>query len=123
MIKNISNLGDAAVYCDFGSEVNREINSNVIRYFTQIKQLVDKNSIQGILNLTPSYNKLVISFDLSLTNFSKIKKIIQELEIEKKDNIISNLIKIPICTINGFSFDFERISKITSKTKKEIGEK
>jgi inhibitor of KinA len=120
MIKNISNLGDAAVYCDFGSEVNQEINSNVIRYFTQIKQLVEKNSIQGILNLTPSYNKLVISFDLSLTNFSKIKKIIQELKIEKKDNIISNLIKIPICTINEFSFDVERISKITSKTKKEI---
>jgi len=25
MIKNISNLGDAAVYCDFGSEVNQQI--------------------------------------------------------------------------------------------------
>ena len=27
MIKNISNLGDAAVYCDFGEEVNEKINS------------------------------------------------------------------------------------------------
>ena len=26
MIKNISNLGDAALYCDFGTEVNKEIN-------------------------------------------------------------------------------------------------
>ena len=25
MIKNISNLGDAAVYCDFGNEVNKTI--------------------------------------------------------------------------------------------------
>ena len=33
MIKNISNLGDAAVYCDFGEEVSKEINSNVIKYF------------------------------------------------------------------------------------------
>ena len=33
MIKNISNLGDAALYCDFGSEVNKEINRNVINYF------------------------------------------------------------------------------------------
>ena len=38
MIKNISNLGDAALYCDFGDEVSKEINSNVIKYF---------NSIQG----------------------------------------------------------------------------
>ena len=32
MIKNISNLGDAAVYCDFGKEVNKEININAVSY-------------------------------------------------------------------------------------------
>ena len=31
MIKNISNLGDAALYCDFGNEVNKSINSQVIK--------------------------------------------------------------------------------------------
>ena len=30
MIKNISNLGDAALYCDFGEEVNKELHSYVI---------------------------------------------------------------------------------------------
>ena len=41
MIKNISNLGDAALYCDFGNEVNKEINSKVIRCFKSIqKQMV-----------------------------------------------------------------------------------
>ena len=39
MIKNILNLGDAALYCDFGSDVNQEINSNVIKYFYHIKKL------------------------------------------------------------------------------------
>ena len=39
MIKNISNLGDAALYCDFGDEVNKEINSDVIKYFNTIKIL------------------------------------------------------------------------------------
>ena len=33
MLKNISNLGDAALYCDFGTEVNKEVNNKVIRYF------------------------------------------------------------------------------------------
>ena len=28
MIKNISNLGDAAVYCDFGPEVNEATNND-----------------------------------------------------------------------------------------------
>tara|TARA_Y100001958_G_C20650268_1_gene178702 strand:+ start:41 stop:166 length:126 start_codon:yes stop_codon:yes gene_type:complete len=38
MIKNILNLGDSAVYCDFGKEVNKEINTNVIKYFQNIKE-------------------------------------------------------------------------------------
>ena len=56
MIKNISNLGDAALYCDFGTEVNKEINNKVIRYFKSIQ----KKNIDGINNLSPSYNKLII---------------------------------------------------------------
>ena len=50
MIKNISNLGDAALYCDFGNEVNKEINSNVINYFNNLRD----SNILGITNITPS---------------------------------------------------------------------
>ena len=77
MIKNISNLGDAAVYCDFGNEVNKTINSKVIKYFKTIK----KNNIEGINNLTPSYNKLIISFDLNKTSFKQVKNYIENIEM------------------------------------------
>ena len=40
MIKNISNLGDAALYCDFGDEVNKSINSLVIKYFKTLKEKI-----------------------------------------------------------------------------------
>ena len=70
MLKNILNLGDAALYCDFGKEVNKETNANVIKYFKNIKE----KQIEGITNITPSYNKLIISFDLNVTNFHSIKK-------------------------------------------------
>ena len=49
MIKNISNLGDAALYCDFGTEVNKEINSKVIRYFKTIQ----KENIDGVRLFIP----------------------------------------------------------------------
>ena len=83
MIKNICNLGDAAVYCDFGTEINETINSYVIDYFNHLAELVKKEKIQGIKNLTPSYNKLIISFDLSVTNFLELKEIIENLIVEK----------------------------------------
>ena len=78
MIKNISNLGDAALYCDFGSEVNKEVNNKVIRYFKSIQ----KENIDGINNLTPSYNKLIITFDLNLTNFDKLKEKINNITLK-----------------------------------------
>ena len=70
MIKNISNLGDAALYCDFGTEVNRETNSKVIEYFKSIK----KENIYGVNNLTPSYNKLIVSFYLKRINYQQINQ-------------------------------------------------
>ena len=79
MIKNISNLGDAAVYCDFGSEVNETINSNVIDYFDYLSKLVKEEKIKGITNLTPSYNKLIVSFDLNLIDYRECKNLIENL--------------------------------------------
>ena len=107
MIKNISNLGDAALYCDFGIEVNKEINQEVIKYFKNIKE----KNIEGVDNITPSYNKLIISFDLNITNFETLKKIIGNLEIKKFESERGNIIKIPICIDNEFSLDLNRLSK------------
>jgi len=108
MIKNISNLGDAAVYCDFGKEVNQKINQNVIKYFKNIK---DKN-FEGITNITPSYNKLIVSFDLAVTNYSKVKNLIENLSIEDKSNNNNKLIKIPVCYENNYKLDYKRLEKI-----------
>ncbi len=45
MIKNISNLGDAALYCDFGNEVNKEISrSDIMREMNKGNQLSYNNS-------------------------------------------------------------------------------
>ena len=119
MIKNISNLGDAALYCDFGSEVNKEINSKVIRYFKSIQ----KENIDGINNLTPSYNKLIISFDLRKKNFQTIKKLIENLNITNDDALESNKIKIPVCCDENFSLDIKRLEEKLQITRDKIYEK
>ena len=97
MLKNISNLGDAAVYCDFGLDVNEKINLNVISYFNSLSKLIKERKINGINNITPSYNKLIISFDLSITSYSEIRKIVLNLIVDKKINNNHRKIKIPVC--------------------------
>ena len=119
MIKNISILGDAALYCDFGNDVNQEINSKVIKYFKNIKE----KEIEGITNLTPSYNKLIISFDLNLTNFNNLKKIIENLELNKSEKTKSNKINIPICCEKEFAFDIKKLEKKLKISEEKIYER
>jgi KipI family sensor histidine kinase inhibitor len=118
MIKNISNLGDAALYCDFGNEVNKEINRDVINYFNNLR---DSNFL-GITNITPSYNKLVISFDLKLTSFAKLKKQVENLELKKINNSKNNLIKIPVCCAEEFALDIKRLQKLLKINEEKIYE-
>ena len=116
MLKNISNLGDAALYCDFGIEVNKKINSEVIKYFEAIKG----SNIEGINNLTPSYNKLIISYDLRITNFNDVKKKIETLNINETLKIDSKKLIIPVCCDTEFSLDIERLEKKINLSRAKI---
>ena len=116
MIKNISNLGDAAVYCDFGIEVNKSINSNVIKYFNSIKE----KKFKGINNLTPSYNKLIISYDLKLTNFNEVKSYVESMNVTDSITSVSKKIEIPVCCHEMFSMDIKRVEEKLNLSREKI---
>ena len=107
MIKNITNLGDAALYCDFGNEIDQETNLKVIKYFKNLKEL----KIEGVTNITPSYNKLIISFDQSVINYENLKNKIVDLKLNNKENQNNKLIKVPVCIDEEFSLDIKRLSE------------
>ena len=116
MIKNISNLGDADLYCDFGTEVNKDINSKVIKFFETIRE----KKIEGINNLTPSYNKLIISYDLKVTNFREIKQEIEKISLSEDTKKIGKNLEIPVCCDVSFSLDIERLEKKLSIKRDQI---
>ena len=116
MIKNISNLGDASLYCDFGTEVNKEINSNVIKYFKNL----EKSKISGITNIAPSYNKLIITFDLSKIKYQELKEKIESIKVENTEENKKKIIKIPICCDKEYSLDLNRLSKNLNLSEEKI---
>ena len=116
MIKNISNLGDAALYCDFGNSVNKELNTKVIRYFNDLKN----KKIDGVTNITPSYNKLIISFDLKKTNFKDLKRIVENIDLSGTLSNLSKKIEIPACCQKNFALDIERLEEKLSIDRKKI---
>lgn len=116
MIKNILNLGDAALYCDFGQDVNKTINSNVIKYYNNIKKL----NIQSINNITPSYNKLIISFDLNKIKFNELKNIIEKIHIDDDEKLLGKQIEIPVCCEEPYSLDLSELERKLNLTKEII---
>ena len=119
MFKKLNNIGDSGVVCDFGEEVNRSINTSVIKLFHHIKNEVSKGNLDGVLNYTPSYNKLIINFDLEKINSSKIKDFLKSVNFSKL-NIFQNSKKwtIPICY--DFEMDLTNMSKSLKIDKDEI---
>ena len=116
MVKNILNLGDAAIYCDFGDQINIETNRKVINYFNSLKNL----NLEEITNITPSYNKLIISFNLKITSFLELKEKIQNIKISTENEKSFKKIKIPICCEDDFFLDKERLTNKLNLSPEEI---
>ena len=119
MFKKLNNIGDSAIVCDFGEEVNQSINREVIKLFYYIKKLTDEGKIKGILNCAPSYNKLIISFDLQVTNSKKLFIFLNSIDFANLDlNQDKKEWTVPICY--DFGIDLINISKKLKIDKEEI---
>ena len=119
MFRKLNNIGDCGVVCDFGDEVNRETNTRVIKLFHHVEKEVLQGNLDGILNCAPSYNKLIISFDLGKTNSPKIMDFLKSVDFSKL-NFSQNKKEwtIPICY--DFEMDLESVSKTLKIEKDEI---
>jgi len=121
MIKNIQDYGDQSIIIDFGDEIKKEINQNVIFYFKKIKEIIDHEKIEGVENIIPSYNKLVVQFDLLKIDHAQIKNIINQVKIEKLNNTSQGkIIEVPVNYDLEFGIDLKRLSDLTKLTIDEI---
>ena len=121
MLKKISNIGDCGITCDFGDEVNKKTNKEVIKLFNFIDESVKNKKIKGILNYTPSYNKLIINFDLEQV---KSKELIEFIKSNDYSKTIfseqSKILEIPICYDEEFALDIKRLEEKTKLNFNEI---
>ncbi len=121
MLKKISNIGDCGVTCDFGEDVNKKTNTEVIKLFNYIRESVKSNKIKGLLNFTPSYNKLIINFDISEIKSKQVIEFIEGIDFSKialtKEN---KTVEIPICYDEEFALDIKRLEEKTKLNFQEI---
>ena len=119
MFKKLSNIGDCGIVCDFGDGVSQKINTEVIKLFHYVRQQTSERNLEGILNCTPSYNKLIINFDLKKINATKILDFLKSINFSEL-NLSHNKKEwtIPICY--DFAMDLGNMSKVLKIDKDEI---
>ena len=121
MLKKISNIGDCGIACDFGDEVSKKTNKEVIKLFNFVQESINNKKIKGILNYTPSYNKLIINFDLEEIKSQEIIEFIKESDFSKIILSEKNkTVDIPICYDEEFALDIKRLEEKTKLGFKEI---
>ena len=121
MLKKISNIGDCGITCDFGDEVDKKTNKEVIKLFNFIQESVNSKKIKGILNYTPSYNKLIINFELGKIKSKEIIEFIKVSDYSKTTLSEKNkIVEIPICYDEEFALDIKRLEEKTKLSFKEI---
>ena len=112
MFEKIYNISDQGIICDFGNEINKEINAKVIGVFNYINNNLDIKNELGIINCVPSYNKIVIQYDLLVTSSDAIIKYISSI---KEDHLTyqnnQKKFELPICYDTEYGLDLASISK------------
>ena len=121
MFKKIYNISDQGIICDFGNKINKEINAKVIGVFNFINNNIDIKKELGIINCVPSYNKIVIQYDLLIASSDLIIKYISSI---KEHHLIyhnnQKIFELPICYDTKYGLDLESISKKNKISIEEI---
>jgi KipI family sensor histidine kinase inhibitor len=121
MFEKIYNISDQGIICDFGNEINKEINAKVIGVFNYINNNLDMKNELGIINCIPSYNKLIIQYDLLFVSSDSIIKYISSIKehhLTYQKN--QKKFELPICYDTEYGLDLESISKQNKISIEEI---
>jgi len=111
MIKNTNQISEQAFLLDFGDEITKEINQNVINVFYYIYEQIQKDNFLDLKNCVPSYNKLLLQFNPVKKNKNEIFDFINAIDVATIGSRTSHKeIEIPICYDEEFALDLHDVS-------------
>ena len=123
MIKHVNQISEQAFLLDFGEDITKEINLNVIKIFYHIFNQIKKDNFLDLKNCVPSYNKLLLQFNPAKKNKNEIFDFINAIDHTKIDSqTMNHEIEIPICYDKEFALDIHNVSIKTNIEENKINE-
>ena len=103
-------------------EFNRDITKNLLYFLLNLKEDIFLNKSEHILQVTNTYNSLLVVYKFTINNFNSEKNNYFELisNVSTTDMPKSSSRKIPVCYELDFGLDLEEVSKKTGLPISEI---
>jgi KipI family sensor histidine kinase inhibitor len=106
---DIKQISTNALMIYFENIISKEVSLKVQTAYYCIKNLNDKN----IIELTPSYNTIFLTYNTSKYNYTKIKnKLLETINLNTKIQICNSIINIDVYYGIEVGYDLKRISNL-----------
>ena len=103
---------------DCGNQIDTKTHNKVVNIFS----LLLNKPIQGVINIHPAYNSLMLSLDNNVDIFNVVKKIkilINNYTFKKK-RINRHTVDIPVCYDPSIGPDLMRVCKLNNLTVEDV---
>jgi len=101
----------------FGNEISQDVASKVKNAYLNLKQ----KSIDGVIEIVPSYSSIFITYDIFKYDFDSIKKVLQEsISEEVNADVSENIVTIDVYYGTEVGLDLEDMSKKTGLSIEEV---
>lgn len=118
MIYSFLQNGDSAVTIQFENKISEDINRRV----TTLCNAIEAKSINGVIELVPTFASLTVFYDCTIISSKRLKKKIKALINDGERSVKSKAIvwNIPVCYDDEFAPDMENVCNHTSLEKEEV---
>lgn len=118
MIYSFLQNGDSAVTIQFENKISEDVNRRV----TTLCNTIEAKSINGVIELVPTFASLTVFYDCTIISSKRLKKKIKALinDVERSVKTKAIVWNIPVCYDDEFAPDMENVCNHTSLEKEEV---
>jgi len=111
-------LGDSSFLIKVGNEISLECH----KLIRALVLAINKEKIEGVVELIPAYNELMLIYNPLEINYTKLIDTLKEIEKNLNPDSLppSTIIHIPVCYETEFAPDLEIVAEKNNLTKNEV---
>lgn len=112
-------FGDSALLVEFGDAVNRETNRRVLA----LNNTLERERIEGVEELVPTYRSLLVRFNPMKTSYEKIAFLIRDVEeklLVSSTEVSGKRIVVPVVYGGKYGQDLKHVAAVHGLSEEQV---